>query len=126
MLNVFSKALIWHFIEAPKEILKGVWNFVLFIFNYFSINQLLKTFFSHWHRYSYSYGKRWDIKRYFEAFTFNIISRVMGAILRSVFIIIGVVSEIAVFTMGVLILCLWLVLPIISLWFFFFGLNLIF
>lgn len=118
--SIFCQYLEWHFFEVPKEILKGWKNFLLFNLNYFSISLLLKTLFSHWRRYKYSYGRGFDFGRYFEAFTFNIISRFLGAAIRSILIFIGIFVEIFIFFTGVIIFLGWIVLPlllIMGLWF---------
>jgi len=101
----------WHFFEAPLEILKAWRNFLLFNLNYFSIPIFLKTFFSHWRRYRWSYGRRFDIKRYFETALSNLFSRCIGAVMRSFLICIGLIIEIFIFLGGVLILFGWILLP---------------
>ena len=72
--NIFIQYFLWYFHDVPKEILKGWRNFLVFNFNYFSIPLLLKTFFSHWRQYKWSYGRGFDIARYLEAFFSNLIS----------------------------------------------------
>ena len=117
-MNIFLQALIWQFFDVPKEILKGWRNFLLFNLNYFSVPILLRTFISPWHRYSYSYGKIFEVWKNIQVFVFNVMSRVIGAILRSVFIIIGILAEILIILIGIIILLGWLALP----FFLFFGL----
>ena len=120
MENIIIQYIEWHFVDTPRGILRAWKNCLKFNLNYWSVILLIKTFFSHWRRYRYSYGKGFDFKRYFEVFTFNIISRVLGMILRSVLIIIGLASEIFVFLAGAIIFLFWLILPILiilSLWF---------
>lgn len=112
--------LIWQFFDMPKAILKGWRNFLLFNLNYFSIPILLKTFFSHWHRYYFPYGKKWDPMRWIEAFVGNIFSRIIGIIFRTVFIIIGLLIEIFILIVGIIIFVSWFVLPVLllaGLWF---------
>lgn len=116
----------WHLIDAPRGIL-GAWrNCLKFNLNYWSIILLLKTFFSHWRRYEYSYGKGFDFKRYFEVFTFNMISRVLGAILRSFLIVFGILTEISIILAGAAIFLFWLVLPILLILGFFYGFRILF
>lgn len=124
--NIVIQYLIWHFYEMSVNILKGWRNFLVFNLNYFSIPLLLKTLFSHWRRYRYSYGRGFDFKRYAEVFSFNMISRVIGAIMRSFLIIIGLLVEIFILLCGAIIFLGWLVLPILLLLGLFFGLKLIF
>ena len=109
--NIFWQWVFWQFFEIPGSILKAWRNFLLFNLNYFSIPLLLKTFFSPWRRYRWSYGKGFDIKRYLEALFSNLISRILGAILRSFLIFIGLLAEIFIIFGGTIIFLGWLVLP---------------
>ena len=121
--NIFLKFLVWHFYDTPKGILKAFKNFLVFNFKFFSIGLLAKTFFSHWRRYRESYGRGLDIKRYFEAFTTNMISRILGAIVRTVVIVIGLVVEVFIFFGGIIIFLTWIFLPILLLFGLYFGLK---
>lgn len=111
--NMFSQWVFWQFFEVPGNILKAWKNFLLFNLNYFSIPLLLKTFFSPWRRYKWSYGKGFDIKRYLEAFFSNLISRILGAVMRSFLIFIGFLVEIFIVFAGIIVLLGWLALPIL-------------
>ena len=113
MSNIIFQYLQWHFIGQPKAILRAWKNFLLFNLNYWSIPLLLKTLFSPWRKYRYSYGKGFDIKRFFEALSFNIISRAMGVIMRSILIFIGIITEIFIIFIGIIIFLGWLILPIL-------------
>jgi len=118
--NILIQYLIWHFFDVPKEILLGWRNFLLFNLNYFSIPLLLKTFFSHWRQYKWGYGRGFDIPRYIEAFFSNLISRILGAIMKSILIFIGILTEIFIVLFGAIIFLGWFVLPVLliaGLWF---------
>ena len=95
----------------PMEILRVWQNFLRFNLNYFSLSLLLKTFFSPWRRYGYSYGRGFDFKKYFEAWSFNAVSRGLGAIIRIILIVIGLTSEIFIVIGGLIMFLTWLVLP---------------
>lgn len=117
--NIIFQWLQWQFFEVPAKLLKAWRNFLVFNFDYFSVSTLLKTFFSPWRKYQYSYGRGFDIKRYFEALTFNLISRFFGAVFRTFFIILGTILEVFIFSIGLVIFLGWLLLPlilIIGLW----------
>jgi len=112
-IGIFSQWLIWHYIEIPKLLLKILKNYLVFNFNYFSIPLLLKTLFSHWRRYIEFYGRGFDLKRYFWAFSSNMISRTLGAIVRIFTILTGLVFEFFILVIGILIFLFWIVLPFI-------------
>jgi len=124
--NIFFQWLFWQFFEMPGNILKAWRNFLRFNLNYFSIPLLLKTFFSPWRKYKWSYGKGFDIKRYLESFFSNLISRTLGAIIRSFLIIIGLLVEIFIVFAGTIIFFSWLVLPAILIWGLIFGVQVFF
>jgi hypothetical protein len=109
---VFFQYLFWHFFDVPKEILRAWKNYLRFYLEYFSVPLLLKTYFSHWHRYYFPYGK-WDPARWVESFVGNMMSRVIGMILRTFLIIFGIIAEIFVFICGFVILAGWILLPLI-------------
>jgi len=124
--NIFIQYLIWHFFDVPKGILEAWRNFLLFNLNYFSIPLLFKTLFSHWRRYRYSYGRRFDLGRYFEAFTFNLISRGLGAVVRVILILIGLLVEFFIILAGAIIFLGWLILPVLLIAGLIFGIKIIF
>lgn len=109
--NIFSQFLAWYFFDVPRAILKGWRNFLAFNFHYFSIPLLARTLFSYWRRYHESYGRGFDIKKYFEVFIFHLTSRIIGAVVRTAAIIIGLVAEILVFIAGLMVFSGWFLLP---------------
>ncbi|KKQ77037.1 MAG: ATPase AAA-2 domain-containing protein [Parcubacteria group bacterium GW2011_GWC1_38_6] len=123
--DILSFWLVWHFFEAPKEIIQAWKNFLLFNLHYFSIPTLLRTFFSYWHKYSWSYGRGFDLKVWVEVALSNIISRVIGAIVRSILIALGLLSELSIFLAGFIVLLTWLLLPFLFIAGIILGLNLI-
>jgi hypothetical protein len=110
-MSIFLQILAWQFFEVPKAILKGWKNFLYFNLNYFSVPVLLKTFFSHWRKYRYPYGRIFEVWKNIETFVFNMMSRIIGAILRTVFIIFGVVTEVLIILGGAVVFFSWLLSP---------------
>jgi hypothetical protein len=123
--NIFIQYLLWQFFEVPENILKAWRNFLLFNLNYFSIPLLLKTFFSPWRRYSWSYPKGLQIGKWLEVFFSNLISRVLGAIMRIILIFIGILVEIFFFLVGAIIFLGWLILPVLLIFGFFYGFKIL-
>lgn len=124
MGNIIFQWFRWHFIDASISILKAWRNFLLFGLNYFSIPLLLKTLFSPWHKYIWSYPRGFDIRKYFEVWTSNLVSRFVGASVRSFLIGVGICGEILIFIGGILVLVGWLILPLVSTFSLFFGIKL--
>ena len=120
---IILQFLVWHFYDAPKGILKAFKNFLVFNFNFFSIGLLFKTLFSHWRRYKESYGRGLDIKRYFSVFVGNLISRILGALVRTVTIFVGLLAGFFIFLAAIFVFLVWLFLPILLFLGLYFGLK---
>ena len=124
--NILFAWISWHFYDVPKFILKTWRNYLAFNLNYFSVLQLLKTLFSPWRQYKWSYGRGLDIPRYFEAFFSNLIFRILGAIVRSVLVLIGLSIEIFIIFIGFIIFLGWFILPILLILGVYYGFKLSF
>ena len=103
--------LAWHYWQAPKAMLNGWANFLVFNFKYFSFARLLKTLFSHWRKYKDSYGRGFDIKVYARTFFLNIISRLLGFIARIFIMSIGLIIEVFILIAGIALILFWIILP---------------
>jgi len=103
---------IWYLVDVPRQILSAWWNFLKFGLQYFSIPILLKTLFAPWRKYQWSYGEGFDLQRFAEALATNIISRTLGAIVRAIFIALGLLAEVLILIAGLIVLVGWFVLPI--------------
>ena len=74
----------------------------------------LKTFFAPWHKYNWKYPKFFDIKEFFNTLISNAFSRILGATVRIVLIIIGILFQIFVVVAGSVIFIGWLLAPIVA------------
>lgn len=115
MLNLVLQYFKWHYWDRTKLIIRAWRNYLVFNPKYFSMPFLARTLFSYWRQYSYSYGRGLDLQRYFEAFTFNMISRILGAIARLLLLFMGAVVEVMIFIGGLLVVIIWLLLPFLLL-----------
>lgn len=104
--------------------MKAWGNFLRFNLDYFSIPLLLKTFFSPWRRYSWSYGRGFDLGKFFEAFFSNLISRILGALMRTFLIVFGIIAEIFILVIGLIIILGWILLPFLLVGGFILGIKL--
>ena len=106
--------LLWHYGRAFSD-LKNIWkNFLVFLYNFFSIPTLIFSLFSPWQRMQEGYSKN-DLS--FEGtigtMIVNTIMRLVGAVVRLLFIVVGVVSIILCLVLGVVIFCAWILLPLV-------------
>lgn len=120
--DIFISWILWQFFEMPKFLI-GVWNnYFMFATNLFSVPLLLKTFFSPWRKYNWAYPKLFDIKEFLNTFLSNIISRILGAVVRTVLILLGFLFQIFVVIAGLIIFLGWIFFPFIILFGFLFVL----
>ncbi len=112
-LTTFLGYLKWHYITALSTVFSFWKNILVFLFNYFSIKNLVGNFFTPWKRLADSYPKRFNIKIYFFTFVSNSIMRVVGIILRSIVILFGLICCAIYITLLPLTLIIWLALPLI-------------
>src|SRR3989344_7820926 len=93
---LFLRYVKWHFIDAPRNILRGWGNILWFNFNYFSVGLLLQTFFSPWRRITWDYGRGFNLGAYLFTLGSNLISRIIGAIMRSFLVAAGIMEQLTV------------------------------
>lgn len=120
------KYMEWHYLVSTKEILKAWSNILWFLLNYFSIGLLIRTFFSPWRRITWDYGRGFDLGRYLFTFASNLISRILGALMRSFLIFLGIAGELVLLFLGSLFFLFWLALPALIVIAFLYGLFLLF
>ena len=108
---IFPYYLAWHYTYAIRDFF-GIWgNMIWFTYQYFSIPILFRTLFSPFKRLKeYSKGGL-DIGSFFESLVVNIIMRLVGFILRSIIILIGLSALTFTIFLGIVFFFLWLVLP---------------
>lgn len=119
--DIISLWFIWQFYEMPSFLFQVWKNYLMFATNYFSVPLLLKTFFSPWRRYNWRYPKGFDLQEFFNTLVSNTFSRFLGALMRTVLIIIGIFLQIFVFVAGIIVLALWMLMPILILMGFIFA-----
>ncbi len=111
--NIISSWFFWQFYEMPKFLL-SVWNnYFMFALNFFSLPLLLKTFFSPWRRYRWKYPRALDFAEFFNTLISNAFSRILGAIMRIILILAGILLQLFVATAGLAVFICWLALPFI-------------
>jgi hypothetical protein len=113
--NILKVWFLWHFVETPNFLVEVWWNYILFALNYFSIITLLKSLFSPWRRYRWNYPRGFDIYEFFSTLISNSFSRFLGALVRIVLIISGIMFQIFILVFGAFIILFWILMPFIIL-----------
>jgi hypothetical protein len=111
--NLGAIFLKWFYWDAPRNILALVRDFLAWVWQMFSIGFFLPRIFSPWHKDVTGYGRGFDLAVWTQAFVFNAISRVVGAVLRIFFIVIGLALELLVLAAGLALFAFWLALPVV-------------
>jgi len=126
-LAVIVHYLIWHYGRAVVEFSHIYKNIIAFIFNFFSVPILLKSYFAPWRRMGEAYPK--DVLNFGElasVLVVNLIMRLVGIVMRTVMIIVGLSVTLLVIVFYPIILSFWLGLPFIVLLLVILGLGLLF
>jgi hypothetical protein len=111
--NIVSLWFYWQFYEMPIFLL-GVWkNYILFALNYLSLTVLLKSLFAPWRRYKWNYPKGLNVGEFFNTLISNAFSRLLGALMRVVLIVAGILFQIFVIFAGLIIFLSWILAPFI-------------
>ena len=124
--TIIRHYLLWHYTEAYKELFSVSKNLIWFVISFFSIPQLLKTLFSPWRRIVEEKKKSWNFEDFASRIVINIISRIIGAIMRLIVIGIGLVFLFATLAISVITCVLWVFMPIIIIGCFVLGITYLF
>lgn len=125
-LTTFAGYLKWHYGKALMTTFTFWKNILIFLFDFFSIKSLSGNFFTPWKRLADSYPKKFNLKIYFFTFLVNIIMRIVGILLRSIIMLVGLAFCIIFIILLPVTLIFWLALPLIIISLIIMGLILIF
>jgi len=101
----------WHYLYAPKKILKLGKDWLVFVFNLFSIKELLLHFFAPWKRMVMKKGPGFKLEEWLSVVSFNLISRGVAATVRFWLIIAGLLTEIVLIILIPIIAVAWIIVP---------------
>ena len=111
-LETIMEFLSWYYSKGVEYYINSWLSSLRGVSHYFSIPLLLKTLFSPWKRLIVvDKSPGFNFQKKFEAFTFNMISRGIGAIVRFTLLWVGMVFILFSFLGGAVGLVFWLVLP---------------
>ena len=107
-----SEYVLWHYGRALLEIWELGRNYLRFGWNFFSLPLLLKTWLSPWYRMREEYDPNMT---HFEALGAallgNIVLRIVGALLRTFVIALGILFCVGVITLTIVVFCVWVLFP---------------
>lgn len=113
LIGVFIR---WYWIEMPYRIVRKIYQYIIVLSHIYSFAFLLKTLFSPWKNQLYSYpSKGFDLKRIFEVWTSNLVSRLVGAFVRLFTLFFGMFLTILVLLIGMILCLIWILYPMLFL-----------
>lgn len=110
MFMVIVGILSWWYTAGWRQAFMSVWTRFVSTFDYFSIDLLIKTLFSPYRQISA--GKvDGPIGMQLRAFVDKMLSRVIGAILRTIVMVIGIVTLFILSVVSAVYLLIWAIVP---------------
>lgn len=92
LVVVIQDYFLWHYTKAFHEIFHVWKNFVWFIINFFSLPQLLKSFFAPWKRMTEDLHQGFSFENIASYLIIGLLSRLVGVVMRSIIIISGLLT----------------------------------
>lgn len=86
MVSSIMEFVVWHYLRGWKWYWKRFWFNLRRLEHFFSFLVLIKTLFKPWKRLTADYEGGFDIGKFFEKISFNIISSTIGLIVRIILI----------------------------------------
>ena len=125
-VSILHHYTLWHYTRAFTEILHVWSNLFWFVVNFFSLSQLARSFFSPWKRITESRGKTFSFEDLAGFIIINLISRIIGMMLRTAIILSGV-ATLLLLTIGIIaVYIFWITAPLLIIASLYFGLNFMF
>ena len=104
---------IWHYTRALAELFVISRDFLWFVYHFFSISILSRSLLSPWQRLDERYKKGFRIGATLETFILNTLMRIVGFLIRSFVILVGLATLALVFVVEIAFFLSWILLPII-------------
>lgn len=95
MVLIFFDALRWLFARGIKEYFHAWGNLHWFLYHYFSVPVLARTFFAPFHRLRERRARGFDPEDWASVLAVNTLMRFVGMIVRSVFLVVALLSQFA-------------------------------
>lgn len=107
--------VIWHYTAGLWAALAVARNLLRFTFHFFSVGLMFKTLFSPWRRLGEDYASGLHPNEWLATLTVNTLMRVVGAAMRLVLIIFGLIALVVVAVGSVVVMLMWILWPVLVL-----------
>ncbi len=103
----------WHYSRSLAEYWQVAGNLIWFVFNFFSINILIKTLLSPWHRLQDEPVPITKPIKFLEGFIVNFMMRLVGLIIRLSLLVFGLIFTLASIVVAVVGFIIWFLMPVL-------------
>lgn len=112
-LTIFIDYIKWHYTCALISYIRVYKNFWWFIVQFFSIPQLTSSLFSPYKRITEKRVSGFDIEAWFSYILINLMSRIIGFIIRLTIILLGIICLISFSLLALFGYAVWIIAPIL-------------
>lgn len=112
LLTILHHYLIWHYTRAFGEIRHVAKNLLWFVVHFFSLPQLLRSFFAPYRRMTEERGNAFNLEDLASFVIIGLISRIIGMILRTVVILCGLTALTILLALIVATFVFWITAPL--------------
>ncbi len=126
MRSFFLDYAGWHYDRALPHYVRIYKNLWWFLVQFFSLPYLASSFFAPYKRVIEPKSRRFDLEDWLGRILINLLSRLIGMIIRFVIIISGIMTLVVYILLGCLGYVLWLVWPILIISCWVYGFKLLF
>ena len=123
-LSIVHHYLLWHYTRAWFELFHVWRNLLWFMVHVFSIPTLLRTWAAPWKRITERRGNTWSFEDLAGYLLIGFLSRLIGFFVRSVVLVIGLVSVSLTILGGFVVYAAWVVAPLLLLFLLGLGITL--
>ena len=116
-----SNYAVWHYTRGVHDLFVIWKNIMWFVKEFFSINLLFKTFFKPWKRLQEKHYRNEGISEFLSNILINVMMRIVGMIIRSVVILVGLFVLLISTVFGILLFGIWFILPPLNIFLFIAG-----
>jgi hypothetical protein len=109
--SIIQDYFIWHYTRAWWQ-MWGIWrNFLWFVIHFFSLPQLTRSWFAPFKRMTERRGKQFNFEDLATYIIINLLSRIIGALIRTVLILLGLITLLITIVAGFAAHLLWMLAP---------------
>ncbi len=111
--ELILRYVVWHYTRALRDLVRHIRRFAWFLWHFFSIGVLFRTWVSPWKRMNEEKHKKGISGDLFERIVINSLMRIVGFLIRGLTMLVGFLAIIVEIVLGIFVLGLWIVMPLL-------------